>query len=271
MLQQGDCIEHMSRLPDGCVDLVFADPPFNIDFEYDGSFNDNLPAAEYLAWSRQWMSQVPRTLKSTGTLWLMIGDAFVSELDVLAKELGFHKRSHVVWYFTFGVNSPRKFTPSHSHLLYFTKRRQAFTFNETQIRVPSARLLEYKDKRASPDGRLPDDTWVLRPQQLADGFPANGDIWCISRIAGTFGQREENAANQVPEQLLGRVIRACSNEGDLVLDPFAGTATTATVAKKLGRRYLSYELSPDYAVRCQERLNRTNVGDPLQLPIPLGG
>src|SRR5687767_13458407 len=98
VLVQGDCINHMIGLPAGCVDLCFADPPFNIGFEYD-EYEDNRPPEEYLTWSRQWMSQVHNKLADHGSFWLAIGDAYASELDVMAKSIGFRKRSQICWYY----------------------------------------------------------------------------------------------------------------------------------------------------------------------------
>lgn len=268
----GDCCTMMRQMSADSVDLAFVDPPYNIGFDYgDDEYKDNLPPAEYSAWCTEWMTEIHRVLKPTGSFWLAIGDEWAAELKVMARSIGFHMRSWVVWYYTFGVNSPKKFTRSHAHLFYFTKHRTQFTFNQSQIRVPSARAIEYKDKRANPDGRLPDDTWVLRPQSLPDGFQAEEDVWSIPRICGTFKQRQDGAANQMPEQLIGRIIRACSNDGDLVLDPMSGTGTTVTVAKKLSRRYLGFELSGKFGGMIITRLRNTNTGDPLDGPIPQGG
>ena len=102
-----------------------------------------------------------------------------------------------------------------------------------------------RDRRANPAGRLPDDTWILRPQDLPDGFRPDEDTWYFPRVCGTFKERAGWHGCQMPEQLLGRIIRACSNEGELVLDPFAGSGTTLAVAKKLGRRFLGFELRPN--------------------------
>src|SRR5204862_5219569 len=139
-----------------------------------------------------------------------------------------------------------------------------FTFNDLSIRVPSARQLVYFDNRADPKGRVPDDTWILRPQDVPDGFDPQGDTWYVPRVCGTFKERAGWHGCQMPEQLLGRIIRACSNEGELVLDPFTGSGTTLVVAKKLGRRYLGFELSPDYAAQAQARLDAARVGQPLE-------
>jgi site-specific DNA-methyltransferase (adenine-specific) len=121
----------------------------------------------------------------------------------------------------------------------------------------------YADRRANPKGRLPDDTWILRPQDLPGGFAADSDTWYFPRVAGTFKERAGFHGCQMPEQLLGRIIRACSNAGEIVLDPFAGSGTTLTVAKKLGRRWAGFELSEEYAKRASGRVARAQVGDPL--------
>jgi site-specific DNA-methyltransferase (adenine-specific) len=183
-----------------------------------------------------------------------------------------------VWYYTFGVNCTRKFSRSHAHLFHFVKDENSFTFNaeDPVIRVPSARELVYGDKRANPDGRLPDDTWfirpaaddrwVLRPQDLPEGFQPTDDTWYYARVAGTFKERQGFHGCQMPEQLLGRIIRASSNEGDVVLDPFAGSGTTLAVAKKLGRQWIGCELSEQYVRAATERLNAIHVDEALDGP-----
>lgn len=263
-VRQGDCIEGMKRMPAESVDLVFADPPFNIGYAYD-EYEDRRESQDYLAWSRDWVKGVKRVLKPNGSFWLAIGDEYAAEMKVLIhRELGLEMRGWVVWYYTFGVHCTRKFTRSHAHLLYFVKDPKQFTFNDEAIRVPSARQLVYNDARANPKGRIPDDTWVLRPQDLAEGFAPEDDVWSFSRVCGTFRERRGWHGCQMPEQLLGRIIRVSSNPGDLVLDPFAGSGGTLAVAKKLGRQYLGFELSASYADGIESRLASVRVGDPLE-------
>lgn len=279
---QGDCIERLAKLDAGSVDLAFADPPFNIGYDYD-VYQDRLEADDYLAWSRQWIEAVKRVLKPDGAFWLAIGDEFAAELKVLCtRELGFHCRSWVVWFYTFGVHCKTKFTRSHVHIFHFVKNPKKFTFNSMAIRVPSARQLVYGDKRGNPDGRVPDDTWMmtpvlppevptrdgftLRPQDIPERFPQHSDTWLFSRVAGTFKERAGFHGCQMPEQLLGRIIRVSSNESELILDPFAGSGTTLAVAKKLDRRFLGYELSKKYAALIKKRLNAARPGDPLEGP-----
>jgi len=258
-----DCITGMQKLEPGVVDLAFADPPFNIGYKYD-VYRDSLDDDEYLQWCSRWIGQVVRVLKDDGTFWLAIGDEYAAELKVLMqRQHHLVCRSWVIWYYTFGVNCKNKFSRSHAHLFQMVKNPKQFTFQADQIRVPSARQLVYRDSRANPTGRLPDDTWILRPQDLPDGFSADQDTWYFPRVAGTFREREGFHGCQMPEQLLGRIIRACSREGEVVLDPFGGSGTTLAVAKKLGRKYLGFELSADYVEKVNQRLAKIRVGDPL--------
>jgi site-specific DNA-methyltransferase (adenine-specific) len=254
----------MRRLPDASVDLAFADPPFNIGYDYD-IYDDRRDTEAYLNWTRDWGREIVRVLKPGGAFWLAIGDEFAAELKVLFHSmLGLSLRSWVIWYYTFGVHCKRKFARSHAHLFYFVKDPKCFTFNDQSVRVPSARQLVYADARANPKGRLPDDTWILRPQDLPQGFTADSDTWYFSRVCGTFKERAGWHGCQMPERLLGRIIEGCSNPTDTVLDPFAGSGTTLVVAKKLGRRYLGFELSPEYCTRVERRLKATSVGQPLE-------
>ena len=263
VLHNRDCIAGLRKLDDGIVDLAFADPPFNIGYDYD-VYQDELESEKYLAWSRDWTAEVVRVLKPDGTFWLAIGDEYAAELKVMSqREHALTCRSWVVWYYTFGVNCTHKFSRSHTHLLYMVKDPQQFTFDFDAIRVPSARQLVYGDKRANPKGRLPDDTWILRPQDLPEGFEPDGDTWYFPRVCGTFKERAGWHGCQMPEQLLGRIIRACSNEGELVLDPLAGSGTTLAVAKKLRRRFLGFELSGEYCQQARRRLAKIKPGDPL--------
>jgi len=301
-IYQGDCLDRLARIAAGSIDLVFADPPFNIGYTYD-VYRDRKKSDEYLDWSRRWIAAVYRVVKPDGTFWLAIGDEYAAELKLIAQnDAGFTCRSWVIWYYTFGVNCKRKFSRSHAHLFHFVKDRDCFTFNDFAIRVPSARQLVYADRRANPKGRLPDDTWILRPQDLLEGFAPDHDTWYFPRVAGTFKERAGFHGCQMPEQLLGRIIRCSSNgpddlasphdapaaneqpvdgdrlarraaataddqtaprQPDVVLDPFAGSGTTLAVAKKLRRRYIGIELSADYVANIRARLKRIKPGDPL--------
>src|SRR5437016_6011773 len=265
-LYNRDCISGMAQIAEASVDLAFADPPFNIGYKYD-VYEDRLKADEYLAWSKQWGAALVRTLKPTGTFWLAIGDDFAAELKLMfQRELGLYCRSWVIWYYTFGVNCKYKFSRRHTHLFHFVKDPRKFTFNTETIRVKSARQLVYADVRADSRGRLPDDTWILRPQDIPEGFTPDEDVWYFSRVCGTFKERAGWHGCQMPERLLARVIEACSNPGQTVLDPFGGSGTTLVVAKKLGRRFIGFELSKNYAKQLEKRLHATTPGAALLGP-----
>jgi site-specific DNA-methyltransferase (adenine-specific) len=265
---QGDCLEGFAQVNKGSVALVFADPPFNIGYDYD-VYQDRRSREDYLGWSRRWVSAVADVLRPNGTFWLAIGDEFAAELKLIAQDdAGFVCRSWVIWYYTFGVNCARGFSRSHTHLFHFVRDPNDFTFNADNpaVRVMSARQLVYADGRANPKGRLPDNTWFYRPQDIPGGFLPSHDTWYFARVAGTFNERAGFHGCQMPEQLLGRIIRVSSNPGELVLDPFAGSGTTLAVAKKLGRQWLGFELSHDYVERMKQRLGRARAGDPLDGP-----
>jgi site-specific DNA-methyltransferase (adenine-specific) len=266
---QGNCVERLKEIQANSIDLVFADPPLNIGYDYD-VYDDRKSRDEYLKWSQRWMSGAWDVLKSTGTFWLAIGDEYAAHLKVIAEDnIGFTCRSWVIWYYTFGVNCVRGFSRSHTHLFHFVKDQNEFTFNSENptIRVSSARQLVYADGRANQHGRLPDNTWILRPQDApVTAFAPYHDTWYFARVAGTFKEREGFHGCQMPEQLLGRIIRVSSSPGETVLDPFAGSGTTLAVAKKLGRKWIGIELSKEYVNRVKERLDGINVGDSLNGP-----
>ncbi len=237
----GNCIDLMKSFPEKSVDLIFADPPFNIGIKYD-RYQDNLTYDQYYDWSQLWMEEAYRTLKDKGSIYVAIGDEFAAEINILLKKLGFYYRNWIIWYYTFGQNQRKKFNRSHTHIMYFTKNKENFTFNNDEIRVPSARQLVYNDKRANPKGKVPDD------------------VWQFSRVCGTFKERFKNHPCQMPELLLERIIQVSSNTDDLVLDPFGGTGTTAAVAKKLARHYITMDVSEEYYNLILNRLDSNEKG-----------
>jgi hypothetical protein len=210
-VHHGDCRHYLSVLDAGSAPLIFADPPFNVNYEYD-VYQDNRSVQEYLDWTREWGRDVVRVLASDGTFWLAIGDEFAAELKMIFhRELGLSLRSWVVWYFTFGVNSPKKFTRSHTHLFYFVKDPKRFYFDADAIKVPSARQLIYNDKRAKDGGRLPDDTWILRK-------------WLTFDLSAEYAAkaRERVDAAKIGEPLSGEAIyrpgKSASSKASAVAD-----------------------------------------------------
>jgi len=258
----GDCVELMGQLEEGSVDLVFADPPFNINYKYD-KYQDDKSIPAYVNWTEKWLKAAHRVLAPNGSIWVAIGDEMAAEVCCELKKR-FFQRNWVVWYYTFGVHTNKKFGRSHTHLLYFTKHPKVFTFNRRSVSVPSARMTTYADRRAAEGGKIPDDTWILRPQDVPTSFVPGHDVWYFPRVAGTHKARQTFMTTHMPERVLGRIIEACSDQDDLVLDPFLGSGTTAVVAKKLRRRYLGFDISKDYVRQARERLSRARAGQSLE-------
>jgi len=237
----GDCIKILQAAGGPQADLIFADPPFNIGYKYD-LYEDRKAYEDYHAWTKQWMSACCKVLKPTGSFWVAIGDEYAAEIRIIGRQLGLHLRNWVIWHYTFGQNTQRKFARSHVHLFYWVKDPKEFTFDDMSVRIPSARQTTYADKRANPKGKLPDD------------------VWSFSRVCGTFKERVRWHPCQMPERLLERIIKVCSNPGDLIIDPFSGSGTTCVVAARLKRKYLGIDISEKYVRQSLTRIQETLAG-----------
>ncbi len=240
----GDCIEVLSRAKP-FADLIFADPPFNIGYKYD-KYNDKQEKDSYFGWTEKWMRACCDVLTKDGSFYIAMCDEHVADVKIIANKLHLFMRNWIIWHYTFGQQMKNKFARSHTHILYFVKDKDNFTFKADAIRVISDRQKVYKDKRAYRDGKMPDDVW--------DEYP---------RLCGTFEERVDDFPCQMPEGLLARIIRASSNEGDWVLDPFSGSGTTAVVAHKLNRIYTGIEISEKYVKESKNRI-KDSEGLPVE-------
>jgi len=232
----GDCIEVLSDIGKPFADIIFADPPFNIGYKYD-KYYDKVKSKNYIAWTKDWMNICKKVLKPAGSFYIAIGDEYAANVKTIADQLGLVMRNWIIWHYTFGQQTKNKFARAHTHILYFVNDEKNFTFNDYAVRVPSDRQLIYNDKRANPKGKIPDDVWNQ-----------------FSRVCGTFKERAGWHPCQMPESLLKRIISASSNKGELVLDPFCGSGTTAAAAKQLGRNYTGIEISREYVKNAKKRL-----------------
>lgn len=232
----GDCIELLGAVKEPFIDLVFADPPFNIGYNYD-KYHDKLESKNFVAWTRDWMEACVNALKPNGSFYIAIGAEYAANVRIIGEELGMELRNWIIWHYTFGQQTKTKFARAHTHIFYFVRDKENFTFNDHSIRVPSDRQLKYNDKRADSRGKMPDDVWNT-----------------YSRVCGTFKEREQWHPCQMPESLLTRIIAVSSNPGDLVLDPFNGSGTTAASAFQLGRKYCGIDISENYVENTRTRL-----------------
>jgi DNA modification methylase len=231
----GDCIEVLGKIREPFADLIFADPPFNIGYKYD-KYYDKVKSKNYISWTKEWMTACKKVLKPHGSFYIAIGDEYAANVKIIADELGLFMRNWLIWHYTFGQQMKKKFARSHTHIFYFVNDKNNFTFNDRATRVISDRQKKYQDKRANPEGKMPDDVW--------DEYP---------RICGTFKERIDFPC-QMPESLLARIIRVSSNEGHLILDPFIGSGTTAVVAAKLSRNFTGIDISKEYVRKSKERV-----------------
>jgi site-specific DNA-methyltransferase (adenine-specific) len=229
----GDCRKVLAKLPAKSVDLVFADPPFNWDVRY-GEWDDKRPREEYLGFTRGWLDGCIRVLADHGSLWVNIPDDTAAEIVLHLKSRGLAMINWCIWHFRFGQHRAGNFIVSKVHALYFAKDPANRKWNPDEVLEPSDRAAIYGDQRTfnKKEGhsglRVPLDVWY-------------GMHW--GRVQGNNKERRKNHQNQIPEVYLERVIRACSDPGDLVLDPFLGSGTTGTVARGLGRRSIGIEFS----------------------------
>ena len=251
----GDCREVLRHFPSGRTALLATDPPWNLNLDYDGKSKDNLPREQYLSVHREWMAEVPRILTSNGSFFLIVGGPYAHDMAVMGQALGLHLRRTVVLHNTFGQNQHDNFTSSHSFILYFVKDAKQFVFNADAIRVPSARQLVYGDKRANPKGRLPDDVWLLRPQDAPEPlFSPTGDVWFHAKVCGTFKARVDGHPCQMPLPVMERIIAVASHPGDLVVDCFSGSGTTCIAAIRTDRNFIGIEQSTEYAELSIQRI-----------------
>jgi len=237
----GDCREVLAALPDA-FDLIFADPPFNWKRDYDrweqgGAWDDDIPEGDYLDFTERWLDLCVERLAAHGALWVNIPDTWAAEIVVHLKRRGLKMVNWCVWHYRFGQNTKGRFINSKVHALYFMKdpAHPERRWNADDILEVSDRRSIYNDKRTETkkDGiaaghRLPMDVWY-------------GEHW--GRVQGNNKERRHKHDNQLPEVYLGRVIAACSHEGDRVLDPFLGSGTTGVVARALKRKFVGIDFS----------------------------
>ena len=230
MLICGDAAETMKTLPDASVDLIVADPPYNLGKDY-GVTTDNIDWQAYHVFTMQWLDEAVRLLKPTGSLYVFMGVRYISKLfGLLEDHYSLRFNGWVTWHYTQGMGRKRGFSPRHEDILYFTKSDK-FTFNLDAVRVPQ----KYHRARNNMDGANP------------------GDVWEFSHVHYCSVERLPHPT-QKPEALIDRIVRASSLPDDLVLDPFAGSGTTCRVAQLAGRHWIGIEINPDYVAMAQQRV-----------------
>lgn len=232
---QADCIEVLqNQIPDNSVDLIFADPPYNIGKNFNG-FSDKWETEEsYLAWCYQWLDLCLDKLKDNGSMYVMTATQFMPFFDIyLRKKLCILSR--IVWYYdSSGVQATKKYGSLYEPILFCVKDEKNYTFNSESILV---------DAKTGSKRKLID--YRKNPPQPYNTEKVAGNVWEFPRVRYRMLEYE-NHPSQKPMVLLERIIKASSHENDLVLDPFSGTFTTCAVAKMLNRRSIGIELQEEY-------------------------
>lgn len=233
---RGDSLEVLEQIPANTVDLVVADPPYNLGKDY-GNNHDIKGFEEYLHFSRKWLKLTHEKLKPAGTIYVFMGVRFVSYLyHILDQEIGMYFNSWITWHYTQGIGKTKGFSPRHDDILMFTKSK-SFKFNLDNVRIPQ----KYFRERNNMAGANP------------------GDVWQFSHVHYSNPERE-NHPTQKPEGLIERIVSASSDENDLVLDPFLGSGTTARVCQQLNRNCIGIELNPEFAEMAENRLDKDFTG-----------
>lgn len=228
----GNTLDILKKIPENSVDLLIADPPYNLGKDY-GNNHDMKGFDEYLEFSRNWLRLSTQCLKPTGTLYCFMGFRFISYLyDILDRELGLFFNSWITWHYTQGIGKKRGFSPRHDDILMFTKSED-FTFNLDAIRVPQ----KYYRERNNMSGANP------------------GDVWEFSHVHYCSEERQPHPT-QKPEGLIERMVLASSNLGDTVLDTFAGSGTTLRVCQQLKRKCIGIEINEHYVDLIKIRLEQ---------------
>ena len=223
-----------SDVPDGSANLVFADPPYNIGKRLN-NFIDKWPSdADYLSWCKEWLDLCISKLKHDGSMYVMSSTQFMPDIDLFLRGK-LHILSRIVWHYdSSGTQAKRFFGSLYEPILFCVKDKSKYTFNSDDIKV---------EAKTGARRRLIDYRKPIPSQYSTTKVP--GNVWYFPRVRYRMGEYEEHPA-QKPEALLERIIRASSNPGDTVLDPFAGTFTTSAVAKRLGRHSIGIELQEEY-------------------------
>lgn len=231
----GDALKILKSIKDKSVNLIFADPPYNIGKNFGNNFDKWETKESYIDWCKEWITECMRILKDDGTMYFMTATQFMPYLDVFSTEY-YNVLSRIIWsYDSSGVQSKKIFGSLYEPILMINKsKNDSYTFNADDILV--------KTKTGAKRGLI---DYRKNPPQPYNTQKVPGNVWEFPRVRFKMDEYE-NHPTQKPENLLERIVKASSNKGNIVLDPFAGSFTTVAVASKLERYGVGIELNPEY-------------------------
>jgi len=248
----GDALEVLDKhIKNQSTDLIFVDPPYNIGKIFNGLNEKKNWSSdrEYLEWSYKWLDLCIKKLKFNGSIYLMAATQFIPYFDIYVRNK-LYVMSRIVWYYdSSGVQARKYFGSLYEPILFCVKDKNNYTFNSKYILVEARtgairKLIDYRKPNPEP----------------YNSKKVPGNVWYIPRVRYRMPEYE-NHPSQKPEALLERIIKASSNEGDLILDPFSGVFTTSAVAKKLKRKSIGIESDLEYIKVGLRRLKIANELD----------
>src|ERR1019366_53148 len=254
----GDALEALRiEVADNSVDLIFADPPYNFGKNFNGHLDKWTKDEDYLNWCYEWLDLCIKKLKPNGSFYVMTSTQFMPYFDIYLRNK-LNILSRLIWsYDSSGVQAKKYYGSMYEPILFCTKDKNNYTFNADDILV---------EAKTGAKRKLIDYRKTIPSVYNSEKVP--GNVWDFSRVRYRMDEYE-NHPTQKPIALLERIIKASSNKGDLVLDPFSGTFTTCYVAKKLGRNCIGIDLQEDYIKIGLRRLQLSteHKGEKLQKEI----
>lgn len=250
-LYEGDCLLWLKELPSESVDLVFADPPYNINKANWDKFESQ---EEYIIWSMKWISEASRVLKNSGSLYVCGFSEILADLKHPSMKY-FKSCKWIIWCYKNKANLGNDWGRSHESILHLRKSKE-FIFNVDDVRTPygehTLRYPSHPQAETSQYGNngKRNDVWTPNPLGAKPK-----DVIEIPTTCNGMGEKTPHPT-QKPEELLRKIILASSNEDSLVIDPFSGSGTTIVVAEQLGRKWMGCELSSEYNKYAIDRLEK---------------
>ena len=237
-----DCIIGMKTIPDETIDLVVTDPPFAINFKAKkANYNriasrvlsgyNEINVEDYYKFTNNWMRQVKRILKKSGSMYVFSGWNNLKDILTALDVNGFTTINHIIWKYQFGVVTAKKFVTSHYHCLFVCKNdkmRKFFPYSrfKKNAKTSDGKSLHYHDKE---------------------------DVWIIKR---EYWTGDDKTPTKLPAEIIKKILQYSSEKNDLILDPFLGSGQVAVISKMLGRKYLGFEIIKSYYNFAYERLEK---------------
>jgi adenine-specific DNA-methyltransferase len=254
-----DCLEAMQKLPANFINLTITSPPYNIGKEYES----NLSIDDYINWCEKWVKQIYRLTVNDGSLWLNLGYLSIPDIAkaipisyLLWNRIPFYMIQEIVWNYSAGVAGSKFFSPRNEKFIWYVKDSNYYTFNLDDVRDPNVKYPNQKKNgriKVNPKGKNPTDVWQ---------FPK------VTSGKNRASKERTPHPAQFPVAVINRIIKACSNKSDLILDPFIGSGTTAVASLDLQRVVIGFEIRADYCDIAASRIDNF-LTQPIQMSLAI--